>query len=56
MANETHGPRAASPRAAAPDTPSPCNPHWAVFWRRVRAAAEELRRAEAEQTNPTTAS
>lgn len=26
------------------------NPHWITFWRRVRAAAQELDRIEAEQT------
>ena len=26
------------------------NPHWITFWRRVRAAAQELDRFNAEQT------
>ncbi len=28
--------------------PTP-NPHWVMFWQKVRAAADELRRLEAEQ-------
>lgn len=28
---------------------APINPQWVTFWSRVRAAAEELRRLEAEQ-------
>lgn len=36
-----------------PKTEAILNPHWVTFWRRVRAAAEELHRIETEQTEAT---
>ena len=36
-------------RTSHPDN-NALNPHWVTFWHRIRAAAQELDRFEAEQT------
>lgn len=37
-----------------PHSQSAPNPHWVIFWQRVRTAADELRRIEAEQSQGNT--